>query len=106
MDKLFVQSGKHLERFCNLGVDTKKIEVAGSVKYDIEPAKETSSQKKLPNKFILAASTHKGEEEIVLNAYKSITVCLKLFETTLFSPKSSFAQPSQIVYLLDRVKTA
>ena len=34
------------------------------------------------------------------------TVCLKLFETTLFSPKSSFAQPSQIVYLLDRVKTA
>ena len=70
MDKLFVQSDKHLERFCNLGVDTKKIEVVGSVKYDIEPAKETSSEKKLPNKFILAASTHKGEEEIVLNAYK------------------------------------
>ena len=70
MDKLFVQSDKHLERFCNLGVDTKKIEVVGSVKYDIEPAKETPSEKKLPNKFILAASTHKGEEEIVLNAYK------------------------------------
>ena len=70
MDKLFVQSDKHLERFCNLGVDSKKIEVVGSVKYDIEPAKETSSEKKLPNKFILAASTHKGEEEIVLNAYK------------------------------------
>ena len=70
MDKLFVQSDKHLERFCNLGVDTKKIEVVGSVKYDIEPAKEAPSEKKLPNKFILAASTHKGEEEIVLNAYK------------------------------------
>lgn len=70
MDKLFVQSDKHLERFCNLGVDTKKIEVVGSVKYDIEPAKETPLEKKLPNKFILAASTHKGEEEIVLNAYK------------------------------------
>ena len=71
MDKLFVQSDKHLERFCNLGVDSKKIEVVGSVKYDIEPAKETSSEKKLPNKFILAASTHKGEDEIVLNAYKT-----------------------------------
>ena len=70
MDKLFVQSDKHLERFCNLGVDTTKIEVVGSVKYDIEPAKEAPSEKKLPNKFILAASTHKGEEEIVLNAYK------------------------------------
>ena len=70
MDKLFVQSDKHLERFCNLGVDTKRIEVVGSVKYDIEPAKEALSEKKLPNKFILAASTHKGEEEIVLNAYK------------------------------------
>ncbi|MDA9750866.1 3-deoxy-D-manno-octulosonic acid transferase [Gammaproteobacteria bacterium] len=70
IDKLFVQSDKHLERFCNLGVDTKKIEVVGSVKYDIEPAKETPLEKKLPNKFILAASTHKGEEEIVLNAYK------------------------------------
>lgn len=71
MDKLFVQSDKHLERFCNLGVDSKKIEVVGSVKYDIEPAKKTSSENKLPNKFILAASTHKGEEEIVLNAYKT-----------------------------------
>jgi len=70
MDKLFVQSDKHLERFCSLGVDTKKIDVVGSVKYDIEPAKEIPSEKKLPNKFILAASTHKGEEEIVLNAYK------------------------------------
>ena len=70
MDKLFVQSDKHLERFCNLGVDTTKIEVVGSVKYDIEPAEETPLEKKLPNKFILAASTHKGEEEIVLNAYK------------------------------------
>ena len=71
MDKLFVQSDKHLERFCNLGVDSKKIEVVGSVKYDIEPAKETSSEKKLPNKFILASSTYRGEEEIVLNAYKT-----------------------------------
>ena len=70
MDKIFVQSDKHLERFCNLGVDSKKIEVVGSVKYDIEPASKTHLENKLPNKFILAASTHKGEEEIVLDAYK------------------------------------
>ena len=63
MDKLFVQSDKHLERFRNLGVDTKKIEVVGSVKYDVEPAKETSSEK-TSNKFILAASTHKGKKKL------------------------------------------
>ena len=56
MDKLFVQSDKHLERFCNLGVDTKKIEVVGSVKYDIEPAKETPSEKNFQtNSFLLQA---------------------------------------------------
>ena len=70
MDKLFVQSEKHLERFCNLGVDSRKIEVVGSVKYDIEPENEAPSDKKFPNKFILAASTHEGEEEIVLDAYR------------------------------------
>jgi len=34
------------------------------------------------------------------------TVFPKLFETTLFSQKSSLAQPIQIVYLLGMVKTA
>ena len=56
MDKLFVQSDKHLERFCNLGVDTTKIEVVGSVKYDIEPAEETPLEKNFQtNSFLLQA---------------------------------------------------
>ena len=66
----FVQTTKHRERFLKLGVDQSKIKTVGSVKFDlpgmdIKPI-ETDS-------FILGASTHLGEEEIILNAYNKFS---------------------------------
>ena len=63
----FVQTIKHKERFLKLGINEDCIDVVGSVKFDIsssntKPVEITS--------FILGASTHPGEEEILLNAFK------------------------------------
>ena len=74
----FVQTSKHKERFLKLGIEENCLEVAGSVKFDICNTK-ANPIKTAP--FILGASTHLGEEEILLNAYKRLQVNknIKLF---------------------------
>ena len=71
IDLVFVQTPKHQERFMQLGVEKEKIAVAGSVKFDAPGLNPTNLD--LP-KFVLGASTHEGEEEILLQAFKKIEV--------------------------------
>ena len=63
---LFVQTSAHKERFLNLGIKEDRIAIAGSVKFDIA---RKDVQPKNIGKFILAASTHPGEEEQLLKVY-------------------------------------
>jgi len=74
----FVQTSKHKERFLELGIEENCIEVAGSVKFDIC---NTDINPIKADPFILGASTHPGEEEILLKAYKRLQVKegIKLF---------------------------
>ena len=65
----FVQTSKHKERFLKLGIDENRIEAVGSVKFDISST-DVHPIEAAP--FILGASTHPGEEEILLNAYKRL----------------------------------
>jgi len=67
---LFVQTSSHKERFLKLGIKEDRIEVAGSVKFDIS---RKDIQPKNIGKFILAASTHSGEEEKLLKAYDNFS---------------------------------
>ena len=71
IDLVFVQTPKHQERFMQLGVEKEKIAIAGSVKFDAPGLNPTNLD--LP-KFVLGASTHEGEEEILLRAFKKIGV--------------------------------
>ncbi len=64
---LFVQTSAHKERFSKLGITEDRIAIAGSVKFDIN---EKDIQPKAIGPFILAASTHHGEEEKLLKAYQ------------------------------------
>ena len=66
----FVQTTKHRERFLNLGVDQSKIKTVGSVKFDL-PGMDIKPIE--TDRFILGASTHLGEEEIILNAYNKFS---------------------------------
>jgi len=69
----FVQSEAHKERFNLLGVDYSKISTVGSVKFDIE-VNNNPLRNSFEEKIFLAASTHKKEDEVIINSY------LKLLE--------------------------
>ena len=70
--KVFVQTSVHSERFRVLGILKDKIMVVGSMKYDIESNKIQNLGNTLPDEVILAASTHKEEDEIVIEAFKDL----------------------------------
>ena len=67
---LFVQTNAHRERFLKLGIKKDRIKIAGSVKFDVV---RKDIQPKNVGKFILAASTHPGEEEKLLKAYDNFS---------------------------------
>lgn len=77
-----VQTESDLNRFKSLGVQDAKIKVTGNMKFDIADytgkkyANYTDLRKKLglknEDKIFIAASTHPGEEEIILNVYKEL----------------------------------
>ena len=71
IDFVFVQTSQHQERFMQLGVEKEKIAIAGSVKFDAPGLNPKNLD--LP-KFFLGASTHEGEEKILLQAFKKIGV--------------------------------
>ncbi|MDO7562236.1 MAG: glycosyltransferase, partial [SAR86 cluster bacterium] len=71
IDFVFVQTSQHQERFMQLGVEKEKIAIAGSVKFDAPGLNPKNLD--LP-KFVLGASTHEGEENILLQAFKKIGV--------------------------------
>ena len=64
----FVQSEAHKERFNLLGIDNHKISNTGSVKFDVE-INQNPLRNTIGNKILLAASTHKKEDEIVIKSY-------------------------------------
>ena len=67
---LFVQTNAHRERFLKLGIKEDRIKIAGSVKFDVV---RKDIQPINVGKFILAASTHPGEEEKLLKAYDNFS---------------------------------
>ena len=67
---VLAQSKRHVERFIQIGVSKDKIKQVGSIKFDAIFKKATSSIRiNNDSKYLLAASTHKGEEEIVIDSY-------------------------------------
>ena len=67
---LFVQTNAHRERFLKLGIKEDRIKIAGSVKFDVV---RKDIQPINVGTFILAASTHPGEEEKLLKAYDNFS---------------------------------
>ena len=69
---VLAQSASHEKRYNDLGVPRNVIKVCGSVKFDInslDSFHHPEIQSFINNKFILAASTHEGEDEIVLDSF-------------------------------------
>lgn len=81
LSKVVAQSQADAQRFIQLGLSNDQVTVSGSIKFDIDIAEATRQQaaqlKSLwtqqgTRPVWLAASTHQGEDEIILSAYKKL----------------------------------
>ncbi|WP_061007857.1 lipid IV(A) 3-deoxy-D-manno-octulosonic acid transferase [Vibrio sp. CUB2] len=79
LDKVLCQTESDAERFERLGVDKHRLFVTGSIKFDIQISDDVKEKAKalrdaigLERPIWIAASTHKGEDEQVLEAHKKI----------------------------------
>ena len=78
-EKFFMQSPSDSQRMIDIGAAAEKVEVMGNLKFDIEPnltedeVKHYINELKTDNyRVFIAASTHKGEDEIALKSYKAL----------------------------------
>lgn len=78
-EKIFMQSKDDAQRMIEMGANPQNVEVMGNLKFDISKNLQEEELLKLKqelktNKYrlFIGASTHKGEDEIVLNAFNSI----------------------------------
>ncbi|MEZ9549098.1 MULTISPECIES: lipid IV(A) 3-deoxy-D-manno-octulosonic acid transferase [Vibrio] len=79
LSQVLCQYPSDAERFIRLGLNKASVHVTGSIKFDIEVSTEQVSKGKALREQIgfercvwIAASTHQGEDEIVLDAHKQI----------------------------------
>lgn len=76
---IFMQTDEDKERMLSIGAPTNRTQKMGNLKYDIEPIMSATEVTKLAqslelndNKLIVAASTHKGEDEIIIDIFTNI----------------------------------
>lgn len=70
--KIYTQSDIDSERFIELGCKSENVEKMANLKFDIDKVKSDIDLKKGNSKILIAGSTHSGENEIVINAYKKL----------------------------------
>lgn len=76
---IFMQTEGDMERILDVGAKPEITKVMGNLKFDIKPTMTTEEIQNLAStlklngeKMIVAASTHKGEDEIVLDVFNSL----------------------------------
>ena len=74
VDYFYMQGNGDAERIISLGADKQKVGVMGNFKFDFEvnPSAGLQWLDNIKGRILLAASTHKGEDEMVLDAYSSV----------------------------------
>jgi 3-deoxy-D-manno-octulosonic-acid transferase len=79
MTHVATQSESQGRRFMSLGLSQEKLTVTGSIKFDLDIPEDLERRQAVlrgkigPDRLVfIAASTHEGEEEIILDAYEKI----------------------------------
>ncbi len=73
IDVFCVQDEVYAERLEELGVEPNKINKTGNFKFDVKVKDEELDWiSRFDGKVIVAGSTHKGEDEVLLSAYKGL----------------------------------
>ncbi len=76
---IFMQTEGDVQRILDVGANSQITKFMGNLKFDIKPTMTESQIIELANtlelncnRLIVAASTHKGEDEIILDAFKAV----------------------------------
>jgi 3-deoxy-D-manno-octulosonic-acid transferase len=74
LDHLYMQSDGDAERIISIGADPEKVEVMGNFKFDIDAGNEDAPEwlSNINGHIFIAGSTHRGEDEIILDAFKDL----------------------------------
>ncbi|EIQ7476454.1 lipid IV(A) 3-deoxy-D-manno-octulosonic acid transferase [Vibrio parahaemolyticus] len=79
LTQVLCQTASDAEHFERLGVEKKKLSVTGSIKFDIQISDHVKQQGEALRAQLgkdrpvwIAASTHKGEDELVLDAHRQV----------------------------------
>jgi len=75
VDLFIMQSQMDAERIISLGADASKVTVTGNLKFDVEDdilLRAGGLDLKINRPILVAGSTHRGEEEIILDVYREI----------------------------------
>lgn len=74
---VFCQSELDKKRFIDIGVEESKVQVMKNLKFEIEKKTCEIDLFSQNSKVLIAASTHKGEDEVILRAYKKLKTKIK-----------------------------
>ena len=69
---IYTQSIEDRDKLVAIGAEPENTEFMGNLKFDIKKLDVSIDIGKGDNKLIIAGSTHKGEDEIVLDAFKNV----------------------------------
>ena len=69
---IFTQSEIDKMRLINCGADEKKVEVMKNLKFDVDKFEVNLDLNKGSSKVLIAGSTHRGEDDIVLETFKKL----------------------------------
>ena len=69
---VYAQSKEDLEKYRSIGISVDKSEFMGNLKFDIEKKEASIDMAQQGYKILIAGSTHKGEDEIVLDTFAKL----------------------------------
>jgi 3-deoxy-D-manno-octulosonic-acid transferase len=79
LDLIAAQHRNDAQRFIKLGIDEKKVDVTGSIKFDISvPKQSLALGKELKQQWgearpvLVLASSHEGEDDLILDSYQQL----------------------------------
>lgn len=70
--EVYAQSKEDLEKYRSIGIAEDKSEFMGNLKFDIQKKESSIDIGQQGYKILIAGSTHKGEDEIVLSIFKKL----------------------------------
>ncbi len=81
LDLIAAQHRNDGQRFIDLGIDEHKVDVTGSIKFDISVPEQSLAQGQALKKqwgeerpVLVLASSHEGEDDLILNSYQELLV--------------------------------